>query len=291
MATEIPKGIACVNGEFYRLNEAKIPLNDRGFLFGHSVFETLLIKQGKIISWEKHFQRLINSCQKSQIRIPNEIELKKIAEQCVEKNIELTKEISEKTALRIIITGGSSFELGIKRKNNLLPQSNFIFICRNIKSTQFTSVALKSKKDMRSKAIWDVKSCNYLLNIIALDEANQDGYQDVLFFNSKHVYTESSSANFIWFNQDHEICSHPFDRNCLPGTTLQTLIEALKINGLTFKWTGLHRKQIELSKGCAIVSSTRLVLPVHRIDQHTFEIEKYDPFFKTLNRILEENIK
>ena len=113
-------GVTSINGIVNNLEDAKVPLSDRGFLFGHSIFETLLIKSGKITNWDFHFKRLLFSCTQALIQIPNETELLEKSLNLIEENKKRSGIISEKTQLRIIVTGGNSFDLPIQKINNKL---------------------------------------------------------------------------------------------------------------------------------------------------------------------------
>lgn len=288
------EGITVVNGNFSLLSEAKIPITDRGFLFGHAVFETILVSNGKIVAWEKHISRLKQSCIRSYIQQPNEETLKKLSIEAIEKNIKLTNMTSQKMSLRIIVTGGNSADFPIKKINGEYPNPNIIIICRNIagpSNEQYTNgISLKSVFDVRPKELIDIKSCNYLFNIMSLEEANSQNFEDVLFYDNEGFYTESTTANFIWFDENYHVYSAPFKNNCLAGTTLILLVEALYENSVPFQWKSLEKEKLNSIAGCAILSSTRLILPVKKIDDNLFAVEKYAHFFKDLNKLLEQKI-
>ena len=199
-------GIASINGKITAINEATIPLSDRGFLFGHSIFETLLIKNGKIINWDSHFSRMKISCQKAIIQHPNEDTLYQWTRTVVEENIKQSEMINEKAQLRIIITGGNSFDLPIQKNSQGFNAPNVMIICRNVagpsKENYENGIALKCFPDLRSQALVEIKSCSYLYNLIVLENARKEGYDDALFYSSNNIITESTTANFIWFNKN-----------------------------------------------------------------------------------------
>ena len=57
----MPKPLANVNGEQILLEDAKVPVLDRGFLFGDAVYEVLRVYDGKPWLADEHFQRLAGS--------------------------------------------------------------------------------------------------------------------------------------------------------------------------------------------------------------------------------------
>ena len=50
-----------LNGEYLPLNEAKVSVLDRGFIFGDGVYEVIPVYGGKALRFEHHMQRLHNS--------------------------------------------------------------------------------------------------------------------------------------------------------------------------------------------------------------------------------------
>jgi branched-subunit amino acid aminotransferase/4-amino-4-deoxychorismate lyase len=284
-------GIASINGSISDLMEAKISLSDRGFLFGHSIFETLLIKNGKIISWKFHFDRMKLSCQEAFIQIPEEEMLFKWAFTVIEENIKCSGIINEKAQLRIIISGGNSFDLPIKRKDQMLPKPNVMIICRNVagptKENYSNGISLKCIPDLRSPALIEIKSCSYLYNLIALEKARKEGFDDALFYNSNNIVTESTTANFIWFDKNFKINSIPFHGSCLAGITLTRLISGMQKMKISFDWNALNRTNIASVMGCGIISSIRGIVPIRQIDENHFDTHSQKYFFEKLNQALQ----
>ncbi|KAB8029115.1 aminotransferase class IV [Fluviispira multicolorata] len=287
-------GVSCINGIIFPLEEAKIPISDRGFLFGHAIFETILVKSNLIVSWKNHYTRMKISCESALIRLPEESILKDWCQQCVDKNLELSEKESDKVQLRIIVTGGNSFDLAIKKDNDQLPNSNVIIICRNVagpsKVQYEKGIALKCAPDLRAQGLIDIKSCSYLYNLMCLELARKEGYDDALFYNNANHITESTSANFIWFDRNNVTHSASFKGSCLAGTTLSKLIEGIQKTNLHFSWKELNLNNIADATGCGIISSIRGIVPVNKIDENCFDIHAQKEIFETLNRILQEQM-
>ncbi|MGY3803562.1 aminotransferase class IV [Pigmentibacter ruber] len=283
-------GVANINGKICPLSEAKIPISDRGFLFGHSIFETVLVKKGEIKHWDEHFARLLSSCKEAFILAPDKETLFSNVKETIQKNIQQTGEVSDKCQLRIIVSGGNSFDLGIKKTNNVLPSSNFIIICRNVtgptQEQYLDGISLLCVKDLRSQGLIDIKSCSYLYNLIALESAKNAGYDDALFFNTENNISESTTANFIWFDKNLTVYSAPFKGLCLAGVTLSQLIAGLKKMQISFDWSVLNRANMSDVKGCGIISSIRGIVPVRKIDEHVFDVHSSHNFFLKLNQAL-----
>jgi branched-subunit amino acid aminotransferase/4-amino-4-deoxychorismate lyase len=282
-------GIVLINGKVTSLDQAQIPLTDRGFLFGHALFETILVYRGKIIHWKAHFDRLKQGCTKAFLSSPDEKILFDLAKKAVDENIKRQGSISEKISLRIMVTGGNSLDLPIQKKEGKLPESNVMIICRNAtgpsKEQYENGIKLWSCLDFRNQALLDVKSNSYLFNLMCLENARLAGFDDALF-HKDGFFTESTTANFIWFDQDQNVYSAPFDQNCLAGTTLSLLVKAFEKNKISFAWKALASP--DLISGCALVSSIRGILPIKQIDQMQFDVQSKKDFFDKINQFLRE---
>lgn len=283
-------GIVIINGKVTSLEQAQIPLTDRGFLFGHALFETILVYRGKIINWKAHADRLKQGCTKAFLSSPDEKSLFDLAKKAVDENIKQQGSIAEKISLRIIVTGGNSLDFSIHKKEGNLPESNVMIICRNAagpsKEQYEKGIKLWPCPDFRNQALLNVKSNSYLFNLICLENALAAGFDDALF-HKNGFFTESTTANFIWFDQDQNVYSSPFDQNCLAGTTLSVLVRAFEKNKISFDWKALPLLSTSIS-GCALVSSIRGIVPIKQIDQMQFDVQSKKDFFDKINQFLRE---
>lgn len=284
-----------INNKITPIDQAQIPITDRGFLFGHSLFETILVYQGKIIQWQAHFERLKQGCLKSLIAVPHESELHSLAKKVIAEQIKQQgASTSDKLSLRIMVTGGNSLDLAIKNSETDPQNSNVMMICRAAslpnQDMLDKGISLASCPDVRNPALLDVKSTHYLFNLLALENAKAQGFDDALFVR-KHSFTESTTANFIWLDHKFQVHSAPFDQNCLPGTTLSLLVKIFEKKGIPFSWKALTQKNVFQCQGAAIVSSLRGVLAVRQIDQTQFDVSKSKDFFAQMNLFLAEEYR
>lgn len=287
-------GTAMVNGHLTTLDKAALPLSDRGFLFGHAVFETILIAHGKIINWVDHATRLEAGCHEIWIAPPSPQELYKMAQCVVNTHMEGQESIPVKASLKLIVTGGSAWDLKLMRNSGQLPKPNIIFICRTVEDSPLLlrqkGLRLKPHFDTRPKAFLHIKSNNYLSSFLALEDALQSGFDDALFFNEEKSFTECTTANFVWFDKNHTLLSAPFENHCLPGTTFLKLKEALTKTKHTLQWQALSLDQISDAVGAAVLSSVRGFLPVSQIGQTHFDLRQTQTIFQTLDQLLTQEM-
>ncbi len=274
-----------LQGKIVPLREAKISLFDRGFLFGHSLFETMLVKNFKVVNWDLHYQRLLNGAQKINIPLFSRNEIEEYIKETINKHVEIYKDTESKISLRLIVTGGISLNL-YEEIENLEPQ--IYLICRNIlpfsNEKRQHGFKLKTFLDERSKSFVTVKSSNYLFNYLTLNQAKKDGFDETLYYNLNENFTESSTSNFVWI-QNNIWYSCPSEENCLSGTTLLQLKETLEKNNVLFQWKSLPKNKLNSQIQCCLVSSVRGLVPVCQIDDVTLETE---PFFTRWKFMIQE---
>lgn len=288
-------GIVLIDDQIVPLEQATLPIDDRGFLFGHAVFETMLILGGHLTNWPLHFERLQKSCQDAFLSCPSQEDLLAKIHKLQKENAQKNKNQTERASLRLIITGGSGIDFPIRKEQGHLPCSRVIIICRNLSDQyqkwQDHGVSLWPCQDNRHHELVHIKSTNYLFPLISLEKAKQLGFDDVLFF-SNDMYTESTTANFIWVDQNGCVCAAPFDQQTLAGTTLTALIQILSRKQISFAWKALPLSQSPAHIQCAgILSSLRGIVPVTRIDQMHLDLVKAKATFDSMNAWLKEEWK
>ena len=79
--------VAYVNGEFMRVQDARVSILDRGFLFGDGVYEVTAVLEGKLIDYEAHLSRLERSLREIALRSPTALaDLREIQRELIARN-------------------------------------------------------------------------------------------------------------------------------------------------------------------------------------------------------------
>ena len=300
MATSLEElqTVVSVDGEVSTLEKAVVPFSDRGFLFGQGIFETLLVSSNAIVGWNEHMARLMKGADRILLTPPSPVELQKGVIQTVKAfhkinglDPQRAQEIS--LQIRLILTGnsGSNLALPVVRDSKGQPlKCRVSLVCRPavVKPAKYDQVglALFPVFDSRSVAFLETKSTNYLWNMMALEEALAQGCDDALFFNDKGIFTECTTSNFLWINAEDKICGAPIKNNCLPGTSLLSLVRGLIKKGHQFHEDPLPAKNPGQASACFVISSVRGLTPVGRIGEHQFEVSDYSETKDYLNSIL-----
>lgn len=287
------RGIVWIDSQLTSLTEARIPVTDRGFLFGHAIFETILAIGDGLVLWEAHAARLKAGSLRARILCPSENELLS----AISDSLHALREkfgLSERSriSVRLILTGGDGLTLAPARsEEGCLSKGRVIVICRPASqlgdAEWHEGFTLKTCLDARNKELVDIKSSNYLWNMMCLDDASIEGFDDALFVNQSGEVSEASTSSFVWMSQNENcIYSAPQENNVLPGTTLMCLQNALEALGHSVQWRSLRADNLGEASACAVISSVRGLVPVRQIDQHVFDVVAFRRQLELWNQAL-----
>lgn len=256
--------LVCINGKFTPPEEAMVSIFDRGFLYGDSVYEVTLTYEGIPFLMEEHLERLTNSARGIGMELDwSHDHLRGLIYQG------LKKLGHDRQYIRIIVTRGGG-EIGLDP--NLSDGQNLFIIFRELplqpEKYYKDGVSLITAEIIRNpKRAVDpnVKSGNYLNNVLAISQAKDKGAYDAIMLNSKGHVTESTSAN-IWIVENGIFKTPPLEAGLLGGITRGTLLRIGKENGLSMSEENLSPEQIRSAQEVFITSSTREVMPVTKVD-------------------------
>ena len=139
--------------------------NNRGFLYGDSIFETIKIINNKIIFWEEHYLRLISSMRILRIEIPNSYTPEFFEEEIIKTNQKIDSLFSGRVRLTVYRGGAGLY----------LPQTNYpLFVINSKKINQKLfiinqgpyKVDLFKDYQVQSNLISNLKTNNRVVNVI-----------------------------------------------------------------------------------------------------------------------------
>ena len=216
------RGIIDVNGVTTPLSQANIPVIDRGFLYGESVFETLVAFSGQLIHATEHINRLYYSAACLNLTIPWQ---KKELLQHLQK---LAKtHVYDKAYIRLVITGGNGFSLSPARQPH--PNKIIYILPAPAQKKEPISLQLSQHPYTIRKAL--PKTSNYLPSILALKAAHKNGFDDILWLNSQNEITETSTANLFFIKkgtQTLEVLTPCIKCGIIDGTVRKAIIDLMK---------------------------------------------------------------
>jgi D-alanine transaminase len=249
-----------LNGELMPLEEARISVMDRGFLFGDGVYEVIPVYGGRLFRLAQHMQRLDNSLHS--IRMENPLQPEDW-EKIFKRLTGATPDIEQLVYLQV--TRGMDWA-----RNHLFP--------RGSKATVFVMAWIAKPKDpdIAKKGVagvvlednrWnrcDIKATSLLGNVLLRQEAQDAGATEAILIRDGLV-TEGSSTN-PFIIQDGEILTPPSSNLLLPGVTRDLVLELARGSDMPCAERQITRDELETADEIWICSSSREVQPVTRLD-------------------------
>lgn len=211
-----------IDGKFYPKSEAKISVFDHGLLYGDGVFEGIRVYDGKIFQLDSHIDRLYESANSIDLRIPmTKEEIKKAV-------IETVRRQKFKDAyIRIVVTRGVG-DLGLDPEKCKKP--SVIIIVEPLPPLYgegATAIIASTRRNHPAALNPAIKSLNYLNNILAKIEANKAGAMEAIMLDLRGFISEGTGDN-IFIVKNGKIITPPPYASILVGITRNLVIDIAK---------------------------------------------------------------
>jgi D-alanine transaminase len=253
--------LACLNGEMMPVEEARVSVWDRGFLFGDSVYEVFRMYEGRCWLEAEHFARLRRSL--SELEFPPH-DLEGLAHR-MHRTIAASG-IRDGTAY-IQITRGVAprahafpdppvprTELIVVRPYDDGPTARF----------RETGVKVISLPDIRWKRC-DIKSTNLLANVLANEAAHRAGCYEAVLIDSAGFVTEATHTSLLWARHGR-LEGTPEGHEILPGMTRQLILRLLGSLEIPFVGSHVTLPELKAADEAILVGTSSEVVPIVQID-------------------------
>ncbi len=208
-------------------DKAHIAVDDRGFLFGDGLFETLRVDEGRIGFFAQHVARLVDSATALAIPMPYTGAQLFIACQALLN----AKGLSQGTAaLRITLTRGRAHASGL----TLTPAPPTLLITARSYAVATDYRPRACLTDIRRNPVSVLvqhKTLHYLEPTLARLQAQQQGFDEGILSNVAGCLTESSVANLFFVYPDR-IVTPRVEEGVLPGIMRAAVLEMARRRGL-----------------------------------------------------------
>jgi len=252
-----------LNGIFLPEADAVVPLNDRGFLLGDGLFETMRVAGGKVFRFAQHLERLSRGADFLKIKLPfTAKELQKFAAQLIAKN-----ELSE-AVLRVTLTRGAGGGRGYTTKgadHPTLVMTLHPLPPADTDEPVLWSLVTSSFRIPTGDALASFKTTSKVLNVLARAEAEERGADEALLLNTNGEVAETAGGNIFWVYQNN-ICTVPTGRGVLPGITRAVVLEICQSLGLETNKRVIKPEHLRNAEGIFITQSTLGIVPVAAFD-------------------------
>ena len=248
-----------LNGEWMPIDQARIPVLDRGFIFGDGVYEVIPAYSGHPFRLREHLARLQSSL--AGVRIDNPLSPERweaLVREIVAKNP------WEDQGVYLQVTRG------VAPRDHAFP--------KNVKPTVFmmSNALVTPPQEQRERGVaaitvadnrWlrcDIKSVSLLANCLLRQSAVDAGAAESVLLRDG-LLTEGSASN-IFLVRNGIIITPPKSNFILPGITYDVVIELARAHRLPLEIRQVSEAEVRDADELWLTSSTKEVLPISTLD-------------------------
>ena len=276
--------ICYLNGEYLPLEQARVPVLDRGFIFGDGVYEVIPVYGGRLFRLPQHLQRLHDSL--AAIRIDNPLtdeQWQTLLETLVEKN-RAGGDNDQSVYLQVT--------RGVARRDHGFPKDTrpTVFAMSSPLASadpqqMQAGVAAITLGDIRWRYC-HIKTIALLPNVLLKQQALEKGAVEAILVRNGEV-TEGSASN-IFIVRDDVIRTPAKSERLLPGITRDLIVELARDNGLPCEEGVVREDELHAADEVWLSSSTREILPVTRLDERPVGDGRAGPLWRRMIGIYQD---
>jgi len=252
-----------IDGKFLPDALAKISVFDHGFLYGDGVFEGIRAYNGRVFRLKEHLDRLYDSAKTIDLAPP--LTKEEMAEVICEV---LRRNKLDNAYIRPIISRGFG-DLGLDPRKCAKPSviviaTSWGAMYGDLYDKGLKAVTVSVRRNPAEALPPNVKSLNYLNNILAKIEANYKGGDEAIFFDTNGYVSEGSGDN-LYVVKNGEIIT-PATLNNLRGITRMVLLELAQSLGITVREQNMGYYDLYSADEVICTGTAAEVAPITWID-------------------------
>jgi len=271
-----------LNGDYMPLEQARVSVLDRGFLFGDGVYEVIPAYAGRLFRLTEHLDRLDNSLRAIRMQPPlSHAQWREILERLV------AQEPPTDLTLYLQVTRGAA-----SKRDHAIP--------KEIPPTLFAmaSVNPPPKTDMYSNGVaaitlddirWhlcNIKAVTLLANVLQRQRAVDEQAMEAILIRDGLAHEGAASNLFIV--QDGTIITPPKGPQLLPGITRDLVLELAADGGLPHAEREIFEAQLRDADEVWLTSSSKEVIPVTRLNGKPVADGRPGPVWKRMTELYQQ---
>ena len=270
-----------LNGQFMPIEDARIPVLDRGFIFGDGVYEVIPVYSRHAFRLKEHLRRLQASL--DAIRLPNPHDAPEWTG-LVRRLIELNE--PEDQSLYLHVTRGvakrdHAFPKGVPPTVFLM--SNPLVIPPRVQVDQgVCAITASDNRWLRC----DIKAIALLPNVLLRQQAVDAGCVETILIRDGTM-TEGAASN-IFVLSDGVLLAPPKNHLMLPGITYDVILELAAADGIRHEVREVPDHELRNAEEVWLTSSTREVLAITQLDGKAIGGGKPGPLFRRMYTLYQE---
>jgi branched-chain amino acid aminotransferase len=264
-----------IDGTLHDEKDARISVFDHGLLYGDGVFEGIRFYRRRVFRLEAHIRRLYDSARSILLNIPITPEemTAAVLETCRANEL-------EDGYIRLVITRGTG-SMGLSPYR--CPKPSVIIIACAIQlypeeayQNGLVMATCATRRPTHDTLSPQVKSLNYLNNVMAKVEAIQAGAEEGLLLNERGLVAECTGDN-LFIVRHGAILTPPISAGALDGITRGVVFEIAAELGIAIREADLSRHDIYTADECFLTGTAAEVIAAVKLDQRPIGSGKPGP--------------
>jgi branched-chain amino acid aminotransferase len=253
-----------LDGKLFKKENAKISVFDHGLLYGDGVFEGIRSYSSVVFKLNEHIDRLYESAH----TIMLDIGISK--KQMVKAIIDTLKANKLKDAyIRVVVTRGVG-DLGLdpkkcKKASVIIITDKIVLYPKELYQKGLEIITVPTVRNLSNAVDPQIKSLNYLNNIMAKIEAANSGYQEAIMLNSMGFVAECTGDN-VFVVKKNKLITTPQSMGTLKGITRDAVISLAKKAKLQTVETLLTRHEVFNADELFLTGTAAELIPVVKVD-------------------------
>jgi D-alanine transaminase len=270
-----------LNGRFLPIEEASVPVLDRGFIFGDGIYEVVPVYSRVPFRLEEHLARLERSLASVGIRNP------------------LSRAQWRETIQKIVDAQdfedqGVYFQVtrGVAKRDHAFPKNiePTVFVMSNPLVPPARDYVEKGGRAVTAEDFrWlrcDIKSTSLLGNCLLRQVSAEAGATETILFRDGRL-TEASSSN-VFVVKGGTVFSPPKSNLILPGITYDVVVELAQANGLPLQFRDVAREEVFAADELWVTSSSKEVFPIVDLDGRRIGDGRPGPVFRRMYQLYQD---
>ncbi len=262
-----------LNGKFLPIEQAMVPVLDRGFIFGDGVYELIPVYSRAPFRMDEHLARLERSLASVQIKNPysrekwREIILQLVAKQPWDDQgiyFQVTRGVAKRD---------HAFPLGVE-PTVFIMANPLVNPPRELVEKGGSAVTAQDNRWLRC----DIKSISLLGNVLARQVSADAGAQETILFRDGKL-TEASASN-VFIVKNGELLSPPKSNLILPGITYDVVTEIAQAAKIPLVFRDISDAEVRGADEVWVTSSSREILAIVTLDGKPVGDGMPGPLFK-----------
>ena len=254
-----------INGKLYEKEDAKISVFDRGLLYGDGVFEGIRSYNRLVFKLKEHIDRLYESAHSIMLEIP-------MTREQMSKAVIVTIKANNLSDayIRLVVTRGEG-DLGLDprkckgKATTIIIADKITLYPERFYKEGLSIITVPTVRNLPEALNPQIKSLNYLNNILAKIEAINSGCDEAIMLDALGYVAECTGDNIFIVKNNH-LYTPPQCMGTLRGITRDSVMEVSRKAKIPVHEHVLTRHEVYISDECFLTGTAAEIIPVVKVD-------------------------